>query len=520
MSTIYIYANRSQMLNQLRRSGRNRVLAVAIAATFILLAARASAQSTYKDPGGGFTVNVPAGWNAQKDAQSSQVTISKGTASVSFDIEPTDDGSTPPAKDVLDGIEKQIVQQCPKAEVVKHGEATVAGQPGVSVKLTCKDPQHGTAMTTIAVATANGKVLIGNMTAYAGEYSGVKTAMEGIAGSIRLGGGGGDSRNAGAFRDAVSDRNNSPVFRELGGNDEVYGSSNQTSSNQASPNQDSGGNAQKLKALESACSSGVLSPEECAAKRAALTRGGSSSNSSGIDAQLRVLKRACDAGVFTPQECQAKLAALSEGGSNGGANGASNRGSNNNPNVMQSNDPNLPSAQVDPQRARRNDADPEQTTGGGNVYKDAHGAFSVMIPEGWNAKSNQGCYGSAENCPRNASGVNIQSPGRSWAFVAPFSGDARRPTDVVRAVADNIRSDYQNFQMLQNDPDKLNGLDIAIGHFTGVEQDGVGVSLVIIGIAAPGGRYFVAESSVPQNEIQQAGPALSSMPGTLRFASQ
>src|SRR6266849_531642 len=91
-------------------------------------------------------------------------------------------------------------------------------------------------------------------------------------------------------------------------NNEVYGSSNLASSNP-----DSAGNAQKLKALESACSSGVLTQEECAAKRAALTKGGSSSNSSGIEAQLRVLKRACDAGVFTPAECQAKQAGLSGG---------------------------------------------------------------------------------------------------------------------------------------------------------------------------------------------------------------
>ena len=74
--------------------------------------------------------------------------------------------------------------------------------------------------------------------------------------------------------------------------------------------------------------------------------------------------------------------------------------------------------------------------------------------------------------------------------------------------------------MLQNDPDRLNGLDIAIGHFTGIDEDGEGVSLVVIGIAAPGGRFFVAESSVPQSELQAATPALSAMPATLWFAGQ
>ncbi|MFZ0294944.1 MAG: hypothetical protein WAL52_15150 [Candidatus Sulfotelmatobacter sp.] len=159
--------------------------------------------------------------------------------------------------------------------------------------------------------------------------------------------------------------------------------------------------------------------------------------------------------------------------------------------------------------------------GAGTLYKDAHGAFSIMIPEGWAARPNVGCYGpNKNNCPENASGVNIQSPGRSWAFLAPFSGDARQPTDVVKNVAAHLSTKYQNFQVLQNDPDRLNGLDIAIGHFTGIDQDGEGVSLVVIGIAAPDGRFFVAESSVPQSELQAATPALSAMPATLWFAGQ
>lgn len=491
------YPHPSKMSHQVRRLGLNGVIAVAMGA-FLLLASAAWAQTTYKDPGGSFTVNVPAGWTAQKNKDSSQVTIRKGTASVSFDVDPTDDGSTPPAKDVLAGIEKEVVQSCPQAEVVKHGEATLAGQPGVSVKITCKDPKHGTAMMTIAVASTNGKVLIGNMTAYAGEYAGVKPAMEGIAGSIRLGD---DSAMRRAAEAAFQDH-----MKQMEGDGPRFLSQDALLTAQ-------NGTAQKLKALEGACSSGVLTPEECAAKRAALTKG-SSSGSSGNNAQLQALKRACDAGVFTPQECQAKLAALS------GAGGPDD-GSNGNQNGFQSNDPNAIPPQSGGQNTWRNNSDSGQTTtGGGNLYKDANGAFSVMIPQGWSAKANRGCFGPDQNCPRGAAGVNINSPGKSWAFVAPFSGDARRPTDVVNVVAEHIRSELQNFEVLQNDPDKLNGLNIAIGHFTGVNQDGEGVSLVVIGIAAPGGRFFVAESYVPQSELQTARPALSSMPGTLRFAGQ
>ena len=188
-------------------------------------------------------------------------------------------------------------------------------------------------------------------------------------------------------------------------------------------------------------------------------------------------------------------------------------------NVYQSNDPTPPRS--DRQKAGQDRSNPQpESTGGGTLYKDAQGAFSIMIPQGWSAKPNHGCYGPQGNCPENAGGVNIQSPGRSWAFLAPYSGDARQPTDVVKNVAGHLRSQYQNFQMLQNDPDKLNGLDISIGHFTGIDEDGEGVSLVVIGIAAPGGRYYVAESSVPQSELQAATPALSALPGTMWFAGQ
>jgi hypothetical protein len=186
---------------------------------------------------------------------------------------------------------------------------------------------------------------------------------------------------------------------------------------------------------------------------------------------------------------------------------AAQTGSSSGSSVWQSNSPTPPPTSSNP--------------GAGTLYKDAHSAFSIMIPEGWTARPNVGCYGpNKNNCPENAAGVNIQSPGRSWAFLAPFSGDARQPTDVVKNVAAHLSTKYQNFQVLQNDPDKLNGLDIAIGHFTGIDQDGEGVSLVVIGIAAPGGRFFVAESSVPQSELQAATPALSAMPATLWFAGQ
>jgi len=495
VTLIAVYSNRWRKRNQLKRSGEDHAVAIMLAGLLALGASGASAQTYYEDPGGNFSVKVPAGWSAQRVSEN-EVKISKGNASVSFDVAPTDDGSTPSAKDVLADLEKQLKEQCPQAEVVKRSEITLAGEPGVSAKITCKDPKHGTALTTIAVATTHGKILVGNMTAYAGEYAGVKAEMEGIASSIWVRGSEAARRASAESKQQMQTMDGQPY--------KLY-------------DRDPGENAQKLKALESACASGVLTPEECAAKRAALSQGNAATSAS--NAQLQALLRACDAAVFTAEECAAKRAALT--GSTDAASGQiPGPGQNSSPVLWQSNDPNAVPPDSGGQRAWHSDSSRQPAGGGtGSLFQDAHGAFSIIIPQGWTAKARRGCYGPEEGCPRDASGVNIQSPGRSWAFVAPFSGDARQPTDVVNAVADHIRSDYQNFRVLQNDPDKLNGLNVAIGHFTAVEG-GEGVSLVVIGIAAPGGRFFVAESSVPQSEIQSVSPALSSMPASLRFAGQ
>jgi hypothetical protein len=91
----------------------------------------------------------------------------------------------------------------------------------------------------------------------------------------------------------------------------------------------------------------------------------------------------------------------------------------------------------------------------------------------------------------------------------------------VIGVAQHVESDYQNFTMTQNEPTKFNGLDIALGHFTGIDEKGTPVSLVVVGIAAPGGRYFVASSSVAQSEAQTlVGRELTKMLNSLRFAGR
>ncbi len=206
-------------------------------------------------------------------------------------------------------------------------------------------------------------------------------------------------------------------------------------------------------------------------------------DSSYLDRKWQALERACKVGVFTPEECTAKRTALK--------------------------------SETPPQASSLSPAGGN----GGTVYSEPHGAFRLMVPQGWEAKSESGCYGPQENCPRNAGGVNI-AQGNSWAFIAPFSANARRPTDVVEVVAGQYQSQYRNLKLIQNEPQKFGDLDIALGQFTGVDQRGVTVSLVVIGIAAPNRAFYVACSSVDLSDAPTAGPALSSMLQSLQFAGE
>ena len=193
---------------------------------FLLFAVCASAQTMYRDPGGNFTVDVPAGSHAEKHQESSEVTISKGNVSVSLEVAPSADGSTPPPREVLDSIEKQLLQECPEAELLRRGDATLAGQPGLYLQVACNDPQHGTAIMTVAVATTNAEILICNTSSFSSEYSSIKPVLDGIVRSFRLGNGSAGMPSA--------------------------GNSNQTTRRQG--NAASGPEAKKLRALEDACS--------------------------------------------------------------------------------------------------------------------------------------------------------------------------------------------------------------------------------------------------------------------------
>jgi hypothetical protein len=209
------------------------------------------------------------------------------------------------------------------------------------------------------------------------------------------------------------------------------------------------------------------------------TNGKSDSAPPVTDARMQVLDKACKAAEFTPEECEAKRAALA--------------GSDQNKKQGDSRD------QMPPH---------EKMIGGGcedtafgcdhfDVYRARH--FSLMIPRGWTVATKEGCYGPATSCPANSAEIEIKH-GTSWVLVAPLSGAAKQPRDVVKIVADEDRSLYKHFKTVRNKRSDLEGSERAIGTFSGTDDKGVAVFLVVDVIVAPSGQFYVASSSVPKDE--------------------
>jgi hypothetical protein len=435
----YFFRKRPHPAPQGSASPKTLVLVFAMA-MFALGAVRIQAQGQAEHQGqdraDGFSIKAPEGWHVEKRQGGSGEIISRGHSSVTVSIDSTEDGSTPPAKEVLDDLEKQYLHGCPKAQVVTRGNVDLGGAPGLFFEVRCADPEHPDTTITVAAATVNGKVVLCQTSADTGEYSSVGPVLYGIVMSFRLEGG-------------------------IAGM-QVAGGSSPSPRGQGNTNS---GNAQKLRALEHACSTGALTPDECAAKRAQLTGAGSNAGPGDYDTASRTR-------------------------SNG---------------------------QNSSRQPDYSNAPPENNNG--TVYNDPQGAFSLMISPGWTVKTKSGCYGPPKNCPPNIAGVNIMQ-GRSWAFVAPYSGKAHQPSDVVRGLAEQYQSEYENFQMIATEPSNYNGLDLVTSTFTGIDQDGSTVALLAVGVAAPNGQYYVVSTSVPRSEVETLGAELRKMLTTIRFAGQ
>jgi hypothetical protein len=255
--------------------------------------------------------------------------------------------------------------------------------------------------------------------------------------------------------------------------------------NAAAAKQPSAADAQKLQALDAACKSGALSADECATKRAALTGAAEPSAPAAAPATgMAVVSAPADAPVAAPAQSAAPMtdnsnSATSSNPQMSGGNGGNSSG-------------NSPMA-----------------SGGGNTYSDPQGAFHVVIPQGWTA-SPQGDNG--------AGGVQIVQ-GTSWAVISPFA-NAKQPSDVVISMEGQLQRQYKNMAIGNHGPAKFQGkLDMAYARYTGINPQGAAVTVVIIGIASPDGRFFLVMSSIPQNDTQGANTAMTGMVQSLHFGN-
>ena len=100
---------------------------------------QAQGKQVYRDPSGAYSVNVPAGWQAQPQAGSPMVSMvdAKTKVSVTLGVMRGPEASTPTAESQLQGIEKQFPQSCPQAKVIERGATKLAGIDGSFIAVHC-----------------------------------------------------------------------------------------------------------------------------------------------------------------------------------------------------------------------------------------------------------------------------------------------------------------------------------------------------------------------------------------------
>jgi len=161
------------------------VLAFAVLA---LCAAPAQAQGLYKDPSGAFTVQLPAGWQSQPQADSPIISFvnEQAEASVSMGVIHGAESNTPTAEKELDSIQSQFPQNCPQAKIKQRGPTTLGGMQGAFLLVGCTNDKGGGEVMKFAVASKPGLLVVLNSASPAPNYDAVLPALNSIEHSLRL----------------------------------------------------------------------------------------------------------------------------------------------------------------------------------------------------------------------------------------------------------------------------------------------------------------------------------------------
>ncbi len=227
-------------------------------------------------------------------------------------------------------------------------------------------------------------------------------------------------------------------------------------------------NAEKLRTLDQACKVGVLTPQECEAKRKALTK---RAPSAGDQKKLAALDQACKAGVFTPQECEAKRRA-----------------------ILGENDESGASAPAPAPPAK---AGGSRAGVGAGVYRDPQHRFSLLVPTGWTA---------APSGEASSGSIQLQRGG-AVVIVGSFGG-VREARDAVASVVNQFMRQYKQMQEMSHGDFTLNSATAAYAMFGGRNQKGVAMILRIVGVDAPG-EPITLIANVPKDEVKELSEQLA-----------
>jgi len=143
-------------------SAENGVLVAGVAMLALCAGvAQAQGKQVYTDPGGVYSVSVPAGWEAQPQQGSPMVSIGNAQTKVSetVGVMRGPEANTPSSEKQLQTMEAQFPQNCPQAKIVERGQQKLAGMNGAFVVVDCNG-QDGPQTMKFMAATRPGIVAL------------------------------------------------------------------------------------------------------------------------------------------------------------------------------------------------------------------------------------------------------------------------------------------------------------------------------------------------------------------------
>ncbi|MGD0730313.1 MAG: hypothetical protein ABR956_03550 [Terracidiphilus sp.] len=141
----------------------------------------------YKDPGGIYSVVVPAGWTTKTKPGSPMVSLENAPTkvSVTLGVIRGPEANTPTPEMELGGIKSQFSHTCPQAKTLDHGATQMAGLTGLFLLISCADPSGPETMR-FAVATRPGVVAMLTVTSPGANYQKVLPQLKTIEESLKL----------------------------------------------------------------------------------------------------------------------------------------------------------------------------------------------------------------------------------------------------------------------------------------------------------------------------------------------